>query len=118
MTESILQRHLADEFRKHGASLLRIETITENGVPDCVVARGGRELWLELKIWPNKPSPYQVAWAVRETERNTQILFYFPDEKKVASFPAPYNLEHITDKNKTKTSLVVAVSLLCQQYFS
>ena len=42
----------------------RIESnITSQGIPDAVVCIGGKEIWLELKVWPKVPTPMQIGFA-------------------------------------------------------
>lgn len=53
---------IIDAFRKLGWS---VEQISKKGVPDLVVSKGARMLWVEVKGPKGKLTPDQIAWRAQ-----------------------------------------------------
>jgi hypothetical protein len=58
---------------------MRIESYTEQGIPDVNACHNGKELWLELKCNTAKNlglSKYQIVWIANRPPRQRATFFY------------------------------------------
>lgn len=62
MSEAQFWKNVRRAWPGHAVRIEASRGDAEEGTPDCVLSIGGRGLWIELKVWPEKLRPAQLAW--------------------------------------------------------
>jgi len=95
ITESRLWRKVRDGWKLPGlhVRLHRIEAgdgEADSGTPDVLVTTEVFYWWVELKIWPNKMRPSQVAWATLNDELGCQKVLILVQRNAVSYYLMPW----------------------------
>lgn len=59
MKESLIQKKIADRHKNQGWFVTKIIQTTTNGIPDLMLIRDGRVVFIEVKAKGKKPAPLQ-----------------------------------------------------------
>ena len=85
MTESYFQKQVIDWAKAQNYHAIKVPAMVEFGIPDVLIFKGNRCVWLEIKTEDGKLRDSQKAWQNRHP--NELVLTVkpseFPDYKSV-----------------------------------